>query len=157
MLNIEECRKVLGDTANNMTDEEIKEVRDSLYVMAELALDTYIEKCNTGANMKSLKFRPDLVSKVMSGEKTSTWRLFDDKNLSTDDEFLLINKETGEEFAKGKITDVREKKLGELEDADFVGHEGYKDQEDMLNHYKGYYGDTVSLDTPIKMIDFKLI
>ena len=108
-------------------------------------------------NMKTLKFMPHLVPKVLSGEKTSTWRLFDDKNLQIGDEFLMINKETSEEFAKGKITKVREKKLSELDDADFIGHEGYKDKEDMLNHYKGYYGDRVSLDTPIKLVDFELI
>ncbi len=107
--------------------------------------------------MKTLKFKPHLIPKILSGEKTSTWRLFDDKGLGVGDDFLMLNKETGEEFAKGKITEVKEKKLGELEDSDFVGHEGYKDQEDMLNHYRGYYGDKVSLDTPIKMIDFKLI
>lgn len=107
--------------------------------------------------MKTLKFMPHLVPKVLSGEKTSTWRLFDDKKLTEGDEFLMINKETGEEFAKGKITKVREKKLGELEDGNFVGHEGYKDQEDMLHHYKGYYGNKVSLDTPIKMVEFELI
>jgi len=107
--------------------------------------------------MKSLKFKPHLISQIISGEKTSTWRLFDDKNLTAGDDFLMINKETGEEFAKGRITKVREKKLGELEDTDFIGHEGYKDQNDMLNHYRGYYGDKVSLDTIVKMVDFRLI
>ena len=100
---------------------------------------------------------PHLVPKVLSGKKTSTWRLFDDKNLTEGDEFIMVNKETGEDFAKGKITKVREKKLGELGDNDFDGHEKYNDQEDMLNHYKGYYGDKVNLDTIVKMIDFKLI
>lgn len=107
--------------------------------------------------MKTLKFIPHLVPMVLSGEKTSTWRLFDDKDLAEGDEFLMINKETGEEFTKGKITKIREKRLGELTDTDFVGHEGYKDQDDMLNHYKWYYGEKVSLDTLIKMVDFKLI
>ncbi|MCR4279119.1 MAG: hypothetical protein NUV78_00015 [Candidatus Zambryskibacteria bacterium] len=107
--------------------------------------------------IKSLKFKPHLVQQILDGSKCSTWRLFDDKDLTEGDEFLMINKETGEEFAKGQITVMREKKLGELDDADFVGHEGYKDQEDMLNHYKGYYGNKVTLGTSIKMIDFKLI
>lgn len=100
---------------------------------------------------------PHLVPKVLSGEKTSTWRLFDDKDLTEGDDFLMVNKETGEEFAKGRITKVEEKKLGELEGADFDGHEKYKDQEDILNHYKGYYGDKVTIDTAVKMIDFKLV
>ncbi len=107
--------------------------------------------------MKSLKFTSDLAQKILSGEKTSTWRLFDDKNLSEGDLFVMVKKETGESFAKGKVTKIREKKLREVDDVDFVGHEGYKDQEDMLNHYKRYYGDKVSLDTPLKMVDFELI
>jgi hypothetical protein len=107
--------------------------------------------------MKTLKFMPHLVPKVLSGEKTSTWRLFDDKDLRESDEFLMLNKETGEEFARGKITKIKEKTLGQLEDSDFEEHERYKDQDDTLNHYKGYYGDKVTLDTVVKMIDFKLI
>ena len=67
--------------------------------------------------MKTLKFMPHLVAPVLSGEKTSTWRLFED----------------------------------------FEGHEKYKDQEDMLSHYKSYYGDKVTLDTVVKMVDFELV
>jgi hypothetical protein len=107
--------------------------------------------------MKSLKFMPHLVPKVLSGEKTSTWRLFDDKNLTEGDEFIMINKETGKEFAKAKITSVKERNLGELNEDDFEGHEKYKDQEDMLNHYRGYYGNEVFLGTVVKMVDFELI
>lgn len=107
--------------------------------------------------MKTLKFMPHLVAPVLSGEKTSTWRLFDDKNLQEGDKFIMINKETGSEFAKGKIIKVEEKKLGDLKDEDFEGHEKYKDQEDMLSHYKSYYGDKVTLDTVVKMVDFELV
>jgi len=31
--------------------------------------------------MKTLKFAPDLCAQILAGTKTSTWRLFDDKNL----------------------------------------------------------------------------
>lgn len=34
---------------------------------------------------KTLKFTPELSAKILSGEKTSTWRLFDDKNLQKGD------------------------------------------------------------------------
>lgn len=34
-----------------------------------------------GGESKALKFTPELSAKILSGEKTSTWRLFDDKNL----------------------------------------------------------------------------
>ena len=107
--------------------------------------------------MKTLKFMPYLVAPVLSGEKTSTWRLFDDKNLEKGDKLSLVNKSTSEKFAKAVITKVEEKKLKELEEDDFEGHEKYKDQADMLNHYKSYYGDKVSLDTIVKMVGFNLI
>jgi hypothetical protein len=31
--------------------------------------------------MKTLKFKPHLVEQILTGTKTSTWRLFDDKNI----------------------------------------------------------------------------
>lgn len=106
--------------------------------------------------MKTLKFAPNLVSKVLDGEKTSTWRLFDDKDLRVGDELVLVNKETGEEFAKAVITKVREKKLKDLQDNDFEGHEKYESEEKMYETYRKYYGDKVNPDTIVKIIDFEL-
>lgn len=107
--------------------------------------------------MKTLKFMPSLVPLVLSGEKTSTWRLFDDKDLQKDDNLLLINKATGEEFAKATITKIEEKKLKDLEESDFEGHEKFESEEKMYEAYRSYYGDKVTPDTIIKMVDFKLI
>lgn len=61
--------------------------------------------------MKTLKFDQSLVPLVLSGEKNSTWRLFDDKDLITGDDLILMNKQTGEEFAKAKIVWVSLKQL----------------------------------------------
>lgn len=107
--------------------------------------------------MKTLKFMPALVPLVLSGEKTSTWRLFDDKDLQKDDNLLLVNKATCEEFAKAKITKIEEKKLKDLEESDFEGHEKFESEEKMYEVYRSYYGDKVNPDTIIKMVDFKLI
>jgi hypothetical protein len=107
--------------------------------------------------MKSLKFRSSLVDMILKGEKTVTWRLFDDKNLRPNDELSLIKWENLEEFAKAVIIGVKEKKLGELTEDDYVGHEKFTNQQDMLKHYIEYYGDRVTLDTPVKIICFKLI
>jgi len=108
-------------------------------------------------SMKTLKFIPNLVELVISGEKTSTWRLFDDKNLQKNDELILINKSTGEKFAKAVITGVEEKKLKDLEESDFDGHEKFESEEKMYEAYRSYYGDKVSPNTIIKMVDFKLV
>lgn len=105
--------------------------------------------------MKTLKFMPHLVPMVLSGEKTSTWRLFDDKDLQKGDELILINKETGEEFSKATIIKVEEKKLKDLREEDFVGHEKFESEAKMYETYKSYYGEKVNPDTIVKMIDFE--
>lgn len=107
--------------------------------------------------MKTLKFMPHLVPLVLSGEKTSTWRLFDDKDLQKDDNLLLINKVTGEEFAKAIIIKVEEKKLKDLKENDFEGHEKFESEEKMYEAYRSYYGDKVNPNTIIKMVDFRLV
>ena len=107
--------------------------------------------------MKTLKFENKLVELILSGEKDSTWRIFDDKNLSVGDELILVNKDTGEEFGKAKIISVREKEIKDIEDIDFEGHEKYKNNEELIETYKKYYGDKVSGESIVKIIQFKLI
>lgn len=106
---------------------------------------------------KTLKFRPNLAELILAGEKTTTWRLFDDKDLSEGDKLDLINKETGQMFAHAAISSVREKTLGEVEDTDFdEGHERYESEEAMYEAYRSYYGDQVGPDTPLKIVSFSL-
>ena len=107
--------------------------------------------------MKTIKFRDFLAEQVMSGEKTVTWRLFDDKDLSVGDEVELINWNTGEVFGKATLTGVKEKKLGDINEDDYVGHEKFESKEEMYETYKKYYGDKVNLDTIVKIIKFELI
>lgn len=107
-------------------------------------------------NMKTLKFLENLVSLVLSGEKTSTWRLFDDKDLQVGDELSFIDKKTGKEFATAKIIAVREKSLGKIDDSDFAGHEKFANKEEMLETYKKYYGDKVDWDTIVRIIEFQI-
>ncbi|MGB4833399.1 MAG: ASCH domain-containing protein [Candidatus Moraniibacteriota bacterium] len=106
--------------------------------------------------MKTLKFTANLVPLVLSGEKTVTWRMFDDKELSVGDMLELLDWGSGEKFSEAKITKVREKKLGEIEDEDFEGHERFENKEEMLETYRKYYGERVDWDTMVKMINFKL-
>lgn len=106
---------------------------------------------------KALKFLENLVPLVLSGEKTSTWRLFDDKDLSIGDELSFLEHGTGKEFARAKIVGIREKKLGEITDADCDGHERYANRDEMFETYRGYYGDKVTENTPVKIISFELL
>jgi hypothetical protein len=106
--------------------------------------------------MKTLKFKNNLVPLVLSGVKDSTWRLFDDKDLTTGDDLILINKDTMEEFGTARIISVREKRLKDLGDTDFEGHEKFESEEKMYEAYRSFYGDTVSPETIVKIIKFKL-
>lgn len=107
--------------------------------------------------MKTLKFRPHLVQQIIEKKKTTTWRLFDDKDLQIADELIFINKDNDEEFGTAKITDLKVRTLGTLTDEDWVGHEKFKNDEEMFETYKKYYGDKVNLDSEVKIIyfDFK--
>lgn len=104
--------------------------------------------------MKTLKFAPHLVEKILKGEKTSTWRLFDDKDLREGDEITFINKETGEAFGSAVITSLRTKTLGTLEESDWEGHERFSSEEEMYATYRTYYGDSVGPDSEVKILTF---
>lgn len=104
--------------------------------------------------MKTLKFRPHLVEQITAGTKTCTWRLFDDKDLQEGDIIDVFNKETGDQFGVVTITNVRTKSLGELEEADWEGHDRYESEEAMYAEFRSYYGDSVNPNTDVKIISF---
>jgi hypothetical protein len=104
--------------------------------------------------VKSLKFKPHLVEMILSREKTSTWRLFDDKDLCVGDELFLINKETDEKFGEAVIKTLKIKKLGDLIDKDWEGHERFNSETEMYQTYRQYYGDKVDKNTEVKIITF---
>jgi hypothetical protein len=107
--------------------------------------------------MKTLKFKPHLAEQILTSEKTSTWRIFDDKNLQEGDELQLMNSETREVFAQACIESITSKKLGELTDGDWEGHEKFSSEEEMYKTYRVYYGDSVDSDTIVKIIKFILV
>lgn len=111
---------------------------------------------NLPPSMKALRFADNLIPLILSGEKYSTWRLFDDKDLQVGDDLKLAHN-TGQEFALAKIIGIREKSFTEINDRDFAGHEKFDSYEKMLSTYQSYYGDSVKDDTIVKMIDFKIV
>jgi ribonuclease HI len=110
--------------------------------------------------MKTLKLDHDLAELVVRGEKTSTWRLFDDKDLTVGDEVQLIdkvgpdNRDTWKLIGTATINEIVQKRLGDLGEADMGGHEKFRSREEMLATYQRYYGVGVSLQTPVKIIRF---
>jgi ribonuclease HI len=111
--------------------------------------------------MKTLKFQHDLAALILKGEKNSTWRIYDDKDLSVDDVIKVVDKVDPDEPASwqvigtAKVTEVIEKKLGSVTDEDMKGHEAFDSKDHMLDTYKNYYGERVNFDTPVKIVFFK--
>lgn len=106
---------------------------------------------------KTLKFAPDLVPLVLSGAKTSTWRMWDDKNISGNDVIEFLEYGDNIAFATAQVTSVVEKPFGELTDEDKKGHETFKTAEDMYETYTNYYKKPVGPETIVKIIHFKLL
>jgi hypothetical protein len=104
--------------------------------------------------MKTLKFYPNLCVQILSGEKTVTWRIHDDKDLQVNDEIQFVNRETKTVFGVGTIAHTQIKTLGTLEKSDWEGHERFASEEEMYATYRFYYGDTVGPPTEVKRINF---
>jgi hypothetical protein len=110
--------------------------------------------------MKTLKLDHKLAQLVRSGAKTSTWRLFDDKNLSVDDNVQLIDKvdsdqpDTWQVIGAAHINKVIEKKLGDIVVDDMDGHERFASIDEMITTYQNYYGHDVSIATKVKILHF---
>jgi|SRR3989304_4028229 len=107
--------------------------------------------------MKTIGFVKKLVPLVLSGEKTVTWRCFDHRNLTVGDELLFIESESKKDFAKARVTNVKETTFGLLTDEDRKGHENYRSDEEMLRTFSRYYKTEVTYDTKLKIVKFELI
>lgn len=113
--------------------------------------------------MKTIKLDHVLADLVRKGEKTTTWRIYDDKDLHVNDELSLIDKvdpknpETWVSFANAVIDTIIEKRLGDIKEQDYIGHEKFKSQDHMLQAYQHYYGPQVTLNTPVKIVHFSLL
>jgi ribonuclease HI len=110
--------------------------------------------------MKKLKLDHDLATLVLAGEKTSTWRLFDDKELSVNDVIELVDKvqpdkpQTWQVIGTASIDSIIEKRLRDITAEDMKGHEAFNTTDEMLATYKRYYGPNVTMDTSVKIIHF---
>jgi ribonuclease HI len=111
--------------------------------------------------MKTLKFNHKDAQQVLEGKKTTTWRLYDDKDLSVDDEIKFIDKiepdntESWQVIGKAIVSEVREKKLKDVTEEDMEGHAVFSSPDEVLNYYKDIYGERVTLDTIVKIVFFK--
>ena len=111
--------------------------------------------------MKILKLDHELAQSIARGEKRSTWRLFDDKNIRVGDEIELVDKvdpkdkNSWQVIGVATINRVVEVRLGQVKGEDADGHDTYgASDEDILATFRRYYGPDVTLDTPAKVLQF---
>jgi len=105
---------------------------------------------------KKLHFMPNLVDKVLNGSKTSTWRLWDDKDLQVGDIVDFLETGTERLFATVQLEKVIERKLGKLTKEEMEGHEAYQSQNELYKKFSEYYKKPVDGNTVVKIIWFKL-
>ncbi len=155
--------KIKEAAKNNLKDALLSEEEKKILGKIERAKSEYeklkalYEECIVDAGRgktKTLKFRSFKADMILKGEKTSSLRLFDDKDLEEGDEPELINWETKKMFDKAKIEEIKKKKLSEIGEEDLLGHESFKDG--IVEALKRYYGDKVSPETTGKIVRFKL-
>jgi hypothetical protein len=107
-------------------------------------------KCVSVIKYKTLKFDKKHILTILSGEKAATWRLFDDKDLKEGDEVVFLDKETKKPFVKAKLLEVKEKIFKDLTEDDKKGHEEFKNDEEMLKTYSGYYKTEITAGHTLK-------
>jgi len=107
--------------------------------------------------MKTLKFSKEHIPLILSGQKTTTWRCFNDKGLKKGDEVVLLGHGSKKPFARAVLTEVKEKTFKELDEKDMEGHEGFRDKEEMLKIYSGYYKIKIVPENSLKIIKFKIL
>jgi ribonuclease HI len=111
--------------------------------------------------VKTLKFNHEDAQMITEGKKNTTWRLYDDKDLSVDDDIKIIDKVSADDpsqwqvIGQGKVTEVMEKKLGRVTEEDMAGHKHFDSMDEVLSHYRSYYGNRVTLETPVKIVHFE--
>ncbi len=110
--------------------------------------------------MKTLKLEHHLAELVLKGEKTSTWRMYDDKDIAVNDGIQLIDKvdphdrTTWQPIGIAHVNTVIQKRLGDITAKDMDGHEQFSSEMEMVQTYRKYYGKQVSVATPVKIIQF---
>ncbi len=138
--------------------------KDSIWARPKKMFDENVKKEKKNVKrfkflgqLKPLKFNPLLIKRVIKGEKTSTWRLFDDKNLKKGDYLQLLHSETKERFALAVIKEVKETTFRNFSNKDLLGHETYASRQLMLDTYSKYYSRKVTENTKVKIIKFELL
>lgn len=107
--------------------------------------------------MKRLKFTSSLIPLILTGEKTATWRMNDDKDLTTGDEVIFVDASTDKEFAQVMLTDVKTTSIHEMTDDDRSGNIEFETKDKLLDFMRQAYGEDITMNSPLKIVRFKVL
>lgn len=108
--------------------------------------------------MKMLKINHAEALSILDGKRT-TWRLFDDKDLSVNDAVQLVNKaEPGNAdswsiIGIAQITDITEKEIADLS-AQELEAEGFESKSAFIKEFSFFYSRKITPETTVKMLRF---
>ena len=104
--------------------------------------------------MKTLKFITEQIADIQSGKCTTTWRLFDDKDLNVGDELQFVNSDNGEVFGYGTINEIVIKRIIDINEDDKLGHRVYADDHAIIADFRRFYGPDVNAQSIIKVVKY---
>ncbi len=110
--------------------------------------------------MKTLKIDHESAQLIVGGQKTTTWRVNDDKDLHVNDVVLIIDKvkpvepDSWQVIGEALLNEVLEKRIGDITPDDLTGHKEYSTKESILQASRNFYGPSVDEHTPIKFLSF---
>jgi ribonuclease HI len=113
--------------------------------------------------MKQLKFNHSFAELIRQGKKTATFRMYDDKDLAVDDHVELLDKvdphrpATWKSIGIARIDSIVEKRLAAITDQELRNSDQYVNQTELLAAYRKYYGDQVSPEMPVKVVEFSVM
>lgn len=109
--------------------------------------------------MKSLKFNHIEAENIKSGVQTATIRIKDEKDLSVDDQILVIDKvkesaqESWRAIGTARVDRVSSQRLGDLK-LDGADFEQFGSLAELYDQMAIFYGDPIDENTHVKVIHF---
>ena len=105
---------------------------------------------------KKIHFETKLIPLILSGQKTATWRIDDDKDLKEGDFLELLESGTEKFIGKAKILKIIEKPFKDLTPEDKIGHKTYQSEEEMFKTFTSYYEIDMNKNSTVKIAKYKL-
>jgi ribonuclease HI len=110
--------------------------------------------------LKYVKVSHKVSKLIMDGEKSSTWRINDEKNISVDDAIGIIDKVDPKDpsswqiIGTGHVNSVIQKRLSDVHSDDLGPGETFDSRQEMMKTFRKYYGPDISERTTLKIINF---